>query len=126
VVATLGATREHALEPQKESENPLFKSVYQTLFVDSNNNAAFDPGEGSPTGSAPTQTHAQVVTDFLFSTESLQRLTEGFYEVFLRRQADQTGLDGWVSQLQQGLPFLTIGEQIIASDEFYSRAAAFN
>jgi hypothetical protein len=31
-----------------------------------------------------------------------------------------------VSQLQRGLPFLTIGQQFVASDEFFNRAAANN
>ena len=107
-------------------------SMYQSLL-----GRAFDPaGEafffsqlgddaaGNPTGSAPTLTHAQVVTDFLYSTESLQRLVEGYYEVFLLRQADPGGLNSWVANLQQGLPFLTIGEEFVASDEFYNNAKA--
>jgi hypothetical protein len=69
-------------------------------------------------------THEQVITDFLYSTESLSRLTEGFYETFLQRPADPGGLRGWVSHLQQGLSFLTIGQQFLASDEFYYRAAS--
>jgi len=32
-------------------------------------------------------------------------------------------LNGWVGQLQQGLSFLTIGQQFLSSDEFYNRAA---
>ena len=69
-------------------------------------------------------THEQVITDFLYSTESLSRLTEGYYETFLQRPADPGGLSGWVSHLQQGLSFLTIGQQFLASDEFYNRAAS--
>ena len=74
--------------------------------------------------SAGTLTHEQVITAFLYSTESLTRLTEGYYEVFLQRQADPGGLSGWVGALQQGTPFLSIGQQFLASDEFYNRAAA--
>ena len=48
----------------------------------------------------------------------------GYYAIYLQRPADQSGLDGWVKQLQQGLPFVTIGEQFLASDEFYNKAAA--
>jgi hypothetical protein len=73
---------------------------------------------------AGTLTHEQVITDFLYSTESLTRLTEGYYETFLQRPADPVGLSGWVSHLQQGLSFLTIGQQFLASDEFYNRAAS--
>jgi Domain of unknown function (DUF4214) len=74
--------------------------------------------------SAGTLTHPQVVTDFLYSTESLSRLTEGYYEVYLQRQADSAGLNGWVGNLQTGTPFLTTGQLFLASDEFYNRAAA--
>jgi hypothetical protein len=69
------------------------------------------------------QTHQQVINDFLYSTESLTRLTEGYYETFLQRPADSAGLNGWVGALQRGTPFLTIGQQFLASDEFYNRAA---
>ena len=83
-----------------------------------------DDANGHPTHPA-TLTHAQVINDFLFSEESLDRLVEGYYEVFLQRQADPGGLKGWVTELQDGLPFLTIGEQFIASDEFpFNKAAA--
>jgi hypothetical protein len=74
--------------------------------------------------STGSQTHQQVITDFLYSTESLSRLTEGYYEVFLQRQADSAGLNGWVANLQQGTPFLTTGQLFLASDELYNRAAA--
>jgi hypothetical protein len=82
-----------------------------------------DNTAGNPV-QTPSQTHAQVVTDFLYSTESLERLVEGYYAVFLQRQADPQGLNFWVAELQQGLPFLTIGQEFVASDEFYARAAA--
>ena len=82
-----------------------------------------DNAAGSPAGT-PSQSHAQVVNDFLFSTESLGTwLVNGYYSVFLQRQADTGGLNSWVAQLQQGLPFLTIGEEFVASDEFFNRAA---
>ncbi len=86
-------------------------------------NALGDDSSGNPTHAA-TLTHAQVINDFLFSEESLDRLVEGYYEVFLQRQADPGGLKAWVTELQDGLPFLTIGQEFIASDEFYNKAAA--
>ncbi len=85
-------------------------------------NALGDDSTGNLTHAA-TLTHAQVINDFLFSGESLDRLVEGYYEVFLLRQADPGGLKGWVTELQDGLPFLTIGQEFIASDEFYNNAA---
>jgi hypothetical protein len=75
--------------------------------------------------STATLTHEQVITAFLYSTESLTRLTEGYYEVFLQRQADPVGLNGWVGALQGGgLSFLSIGQQFLASAEYYNRAAS--
>jgi uncharacterized repeat protein (TIGR03803 family) len=82
-----------------------------------------DNSAGNPT-QTPVVTHAQVINDFLFSEESLERLVEGYYEVFLERPADPGGLNSWVAELQQALPFLTIGEEFLSSDEFYNRAAA--
>jgi hypothetical protein len=81
-----------------------------------------DDASGNATHPA-TLTHEQVIADFLYSTESQQRLTEGYYEVFLLRPADAAGLNGWVGALQQGAPFSIIGEQFLASNEFYNRAA---
>jgi hypothetical protein len=81
-----------------------------------------DDASGNPTRPA-TLTHEQMITNFLYSQESLTRLTEGYYEVFLQRAADTGGLNAWVGQLQQGLSFLTIGQQFLSSDEFYNRAA---
>jgi hypothetical protein len=86
-------------------------------------NALGDDNAGNPTHQA-TVTHEEVIHNFLYSKESLSRLVEGYYEVFLQRPADTTGLDGWVAQLQQGLSFLSIGEQFLSSQEFYNKAAA--
>jgi hypothetical protein len=86
-------------------------------------NSLGDDASGNPTHPA-TLTHAQVINDFLFSSESLNRLVEGYYEVFLQRQADPGGLNSFVTQLQAGLPFLTIGQEFVSSDEFYNKAAA--
>ncbi|HEV8060141.1 MAG TPA: DUF4214 domain-containing protein, partial [Gemmataceae bacterium] len=106
-------------------------AMYESLLgrsFDANGEAFWLSQLGDNTAGNPVQTplltHAQVVTDFLYSTESLERLVEGYYEVFLQRQADPQGLNFWVAELQQGLPFLTIGQEFVASDEFYARAAA--
>lgn len=88
-------------------------------------NALGDNAAGTSTHAA-TMTHAQVIDAFLFSPESLDRLVEGYYEVFLQRQADMAGLNAWVAELQGGLPFLTIGQEFISSPEFYNKAAANN
>jgi hypothetical protein len=82
-----------------------------------------DDASGNATHAA-TVTHEQVINGFLNSPESLTRLVEGFYQVYLQRLADAGGLTNWVTALQQGGSFLAIGQQFLASDEFYSRAAA--
>jgi hypothetical protein len=81
-----------------------------------------DDASGNPTRPA-SLTHEQVIIDFLYSTESETRLTEGYYEVFLQRPADSAGLAAWLGQLQQGAGFLITGQQFLSSDEFYNRAA---
>jgi hypothetical protein len=55
-------------------------------------NALGDDASGNAT-STSTLTHEQVITDFLYSQESLTRLTEGYYQVYLQRQADTAGLE---------------------------------
>jgi hypothetical protein len=69
-------------------------------------------------------THEQIITAFLYSPESLNRLVEGYYQVYLQRLADPAGLKNWLTQLQNGGSFLTIGQQFLSSAEFYNRAAA--
>jgi hypothetical protein len=86
-------------------------------------NGLGDDTSGNPTH-PPSLTHEQVITDFLYSPESLKRLIEGNYQVFLHRLADPLGLSAWLEQLRQGEPFASIGEQFLSSDEFYKAAAA--
>ena len=66
----------------------------------------------------------QVIHGFLCSPESLTLLVEGSYQVYVQRLGDPNGLNGWLAKLQQGLPFASISEQILSSDEFYNAAAA--
>ena len=86
-------------------------------------NALGDDASGNATHT-PALTHEQVITSFLDSQESLTRLVEGFYQVYLQRLADAGGLSNWVSALQNGGSFLSIGQQFLASDEYYNGAAA--
>ncbi len=121
----------NSVEYLSKGDKFFVDSMYESLLgrgFDSSGEAFWlgqlgDNAAGNP-AIKPSQTHAQVVTDFLYSTESLQRLVGGYYAVFLQRQADTGGLNSWVGQLQQGLPFLTIGEEFVASDEFFNKAAA--
>ena len=47
---------------------------------------------------------------------------QGTYAVLLQRQTDVDGLNSWIDQLQADVPFATIGEQIVTSDEFFDNA----
>lgn len=82
-----------------------------------------DNASGNPTQAA-ILSHAQVVNAFLFSTEELARLVDGYYSVYLNRQADGAGLNSWMQQVRSGLPFATIGQAFLAADEFFSEQAA--
>jgi hypothetical protein len=82
-----------------------------------------DDASGNPTHVA-TATYARVIEAFLYSPESLNRLVEGYYQIFLQRLADPAGLSHWVADLQQGDSFLTIAEAFLTSGEFYNDAAA--
>jgi hypothetical protein len=83
-----------------------------------------DDSSGNPTGQPPALSHAQVIRHILYSTESLTRLIDGNYQVFLGRIADPQGFNAWLSALQQGTPFATIAEGFLSSNEFYNAAAA--
>jgi hypothetical protein len=86
-------------------------------------NVLGDDDSGNPTHPA-TETHAQVVNGFLYSQESLIRVVDGYYQVFLQRMADPAGQSAWVVALGQGESFLTASEWFLSSDEFYDQAAA--
>jgi Domain of unknown function (DUF4214) len=68
--------------------------------------------------------YQQVIQDFLYSPESLTRLVEGYYQIFLQRLADPVGLSDWLALLNQGGCFSAIAEGFLSSDEFFNNAAA--
>ena len=80
------------------------------------------PGGHVPTYT-PTMTHAQVINAFLFSPESLDRLVEGYYEVFLQRPADSPGLKAWVATAASGSTVLDHRTGIHRFPEFFNKAA---
>jgi hypothetical protein len=96
-----------------------FDAVGEAHWLD----ALGDDPSGNPTHPAGA-THAEVITDFLYSTESLTRLVQGYYQIFLQRLADPFGLNSWLGALQQGGSFLAIGQGFLSSGEFYNQAAA--
>jgi hypothetical protein len=79
-------------------------------------NAQGDNTAGNP-AHTPSLTHLQVISDFRHSPESLNRLVQGYYQVFVQRLANPMGLNDWLTKLQQGGLFTTIGEQFLSSDE---------
>jgi hypothetical protein len=117
---------EYLSKGDKHFVDQMYESVLGRTFDASGEanwlNALGDDASGSATHT-PSVTHEAVITGFVNSPESLTRVTEGFYQVYLQRLADPGGLSNWVAALQQGGSFLAIGQQFLASDEFYNRAA---
>lgn len=108
-------------------ESPEFLNRGDQFFVDflyrSVLGRAFDAsGEAFWLGALANHqiTHDQVVRSFLYSPESLTRLVDGYYSVYLNRRVDASGEAFWVGRLQSGLPFASIGQQFLESDEFFA------
>lgn len=71
-------------------------------------------------GSSPTQ----VAVGFLYSTEHLTAVVNGYYLSLLGRGIDPTGAQSWVTALQNGARDEQIIAGIVASDEYRSKATA--
>jgi hypothetical protein len=70
------------------------------------------------------QSRAAVAQAFLTSAEVNQRVVDEYYLLFLNRAADQAGEQQWTSLLASGqATFESVGESILASEEYYTRAA---
>jgi hypothetical protein len=68
---------------------------------------------------------AQVAHGFLASAEVQRRTVDQYYETFLHRQADADGESGWVTALiKRRLTTTQVAEAILASEEFFARAAS--
>jgi hypothetical protein len=65
-----------------------------------------------------------VVTDIMTSNESMTREVTGFYNTFLRRNADGPGLSAFVSMLAKGSDERAIVPLFISSAEYFSSAQA--
>jgi hypothetical protein len=97
-------------------------------------NAAYNDALGRPADSAGEQLYALqiangqsrtfVAYEIFNSTEANRDLTEGFYQEFLHRPADQEGLSAAVSLLSSGVRDETIIAGLIASDEYAARVPA--
>jgi hypothetical protein len=120
-------SQEYLSKGDKYFVDQMYESILGRTFDASGEANWLNQLGGDTSGNAthtPTLTHQQVITDFLYSTESLTRLVEGYYQTYLQRPADAAGLNGWVAALQGGGSFLTIGQQFLSSGEFYNRAAS--
>ena len=69
---------------------------------------------------SPTVTYQQIITDFLYSSESLNRLLKGYYPVYLQRLADSNGLNAWLTYLEQGRIVLP-SAKALCPDEFFNK-----
>jgi hypothetical protein len=59
----------------------------------------------------------------LTSAEAYMVLTESDYRTYLHRDADPTGLAGWVNALMHGMRDEDVLASVIASDEFFAQTA---
>jgi hypothetical protein len=67
-----------------------------------------------------------VATLIVTSVEAEQRLVQSYYQRFLHRAADRTGLDTFVGLLQRGDPTLRVRDEdvlaaIVGSAEYFAR-----
>jgi hypothetical protein len=73
-----------------------------------------------------TESHRQVVDQFLNSTEALRTLVAGWFKHFLRRLeplnvlAGSHELDPWVARLQDGEDMLSVLASLLAGPSFYA------
>jgi Domain of unknown function (DUF4214) len=65
---------------------------------------------------------ADVVRDFLRSTEGLNRVVRSFFQTYLKRAADAGGLNTYRNQLLSGSTFGQVATSILAAQEFYTNA----
>jgi hypothetical protein len=70
-------------------------------------------------------TMAQVAAGIIGSSESDSRTIADYYAAFLQRAADATGANSWLQSILSGqLNFASVAINILASDEYFSNAAA--
>jgi autotransporter-associated beta strand protein len=70
---------------------------------------------------ANNTSRSDVAAIVLNSPEGEQNLVRNFYQRFLRRGADATGLNNFVRELQSGTSDQQIMAQVLGSDEFFSQ-----
>lgn len=68
------------------------------------------------------ESRTQVASGFLVSTERLQTVVAGYYDLLLGRGIDAVGQAAWVSAVQRGVRTEEIIGGIVASEEYFTRA----
>jgi hypothetical protein len=69
---------------------------------------------------------AVIASIFEHSPEVQSKLVQRWYTTYLGRQAAPIEVQAWVAAMQQGMTEAQVQSTILASDEFYNRAAAMN
>lgn len=67
------------------------------------------------------KTRSQVARGFLYSTEHLTTVVDGYYQLLLRRSIDPSGRATWVTKIQQGSRDEEIIASIVSSAEYRSK-----
>jgi uncharacterized delta-60 repeat protein len=84
-------------------------------------NRALDPaGQAGWSAALAHEDRATVAAQLLASPEAEQDLVAADYLQYLHRQADPTGLSGWLSHLQQGMSDQALAANLLGSDEFFN------
>jgi hypothetical protein len=60
-----------------------------------------------------------VASGFLYSPENIKNAVDNLYLTLLQRPAEEGGLEVWSHALASGIPYSSVAESILASDEFY-------
>jgi hypothetical protein len=70
-----------------------------------------------------------LIDNFVYSTEHVDRLVQGFYQIYLQRLPEFSALSAQAGSLQSyyyypSTPFRSVAESVLSSDEFFAKAAA--
>jgi Ca2+-binding RTX toxin-like protein len=74
----------------------------------------------------PSHNHIQVELGFLNSGENRSSEIAGYYQKYLGRTADQSGLSYWLSQFRSGATSDSVLANILASGEYYAKSGNTN
>ena len=121
VIATFVGSAEY-FATRAGNDNPAFvNALFQDLLG--------RPADGAALSSFVPQldagtTRSAVASAVLSSTEYRQQLVTGFYPRFLRRTADQNGVNFFVNLLASGARDEDVIAEMVASNEYFTRATS--